>query len=149
MKLEFCAVCGTDRDLQQHHIEPVVYSKINRRAKSKKYDANKKLKDCNSMEIFAFLFDQGVISDDETITVCSYHHNILHGIMKFQKYEHSRMIKEGQKAAVAKGIKVGRPTKLTDEVRKEIITDRTNGMGIKKIASKHDVGIGTVYEVLK
>ena len=59
MKLDFCAVCGTTNDLHQHHIEPVVYSRINRKAKNKNYDSNKKLKDCTSIEVFAWLFRLG------------------------------------------------------------------------------------------
>jgi uncharacterized protein (DUF433 family) len=148
MKLDFCAVCGTTKDLHQHHIEPVVYSKINRKAKSKRYDGEKKLKDCDSFEVLAYLFDKGFISDDETITVCSYHHNLLHGIIRFQKYEHSKMIKEGQKNAIAKGIKIGRPTKLTDTLVSEIIGARNSGMPIKKIAKHFDIGVGTVYDAI-
>ena len=83
MKLTFCVVCGTDKDLHQHHIEPVVWSRINRTAKKKYYNPNAPLKDCSFTEIFAYLFDIGIISDDETITVCSYHHHLLHGIIKY------------------------------------------------------------------
>ena len=149
MKLDFCAVCGTTNDLHQHHIEPVVYSRINRRAKNKNYDSNKKLKDCTSIEVFAWLFDKGIITEDETITVCSYHHNLMHGLVRFQKYEHSNMIKEGQKTAKEKGIKIGRPTKLTEELKYKISIMRNSGIGIKKIAKDCCVGIGTVYEVLR
>ena len=149
MRLDFCAVCGIDKDLQQHHIEPVVYSKINRAAKNKKYDGNKKLKDCTSIEIFAYMFDQGIISDDETITVCSFHHNILHGIIKFQKYEHSRMIREGQINAKANGKRIGRPSAIDANMRKDIIEARKRGMGIKKIAKHFGIGVGTVYDALK
>ena len=79
MKLNFCAVCGVETDLQQHHIEPVVFSKIGRK-KAKGYDDNKPLKDCTSMEVFKWLFDKGIITDDGEITVCSYHHHLMHGI---------------------------------------------------------------------
>lgn len=148
MKLQFCAVCGTTTDLQQHHIEPVVLSGIERKRK-KKYDNNKPLKDCTAMEVFAFLFDQGIISDDGELTVCSYHHNLLHGIVKFQKAEHYKLIKEGQEKARLKGVKFGRPTKATPDMYIRVKELRESDFGIKTIASKLRIGVGTVYSILE
>lgn len=147
MKLDFCAVCGISTDLHQHHIEPVVLSNISRKSR-KKYDSNKQLKDCTSMEVFAFLFDQGIITDDGEITVCSYHHNILHGIVKFQKAEHNKLIREGQEKAKARGVKIGRPSALNPEYFERIHNMREMGMGIKVIARKLGIGVGTVYSAL-
>ena len=108
MKLDFCAICGKKTDLHQHHIEPVVFSGISR-GRAKGYYGDKPLKDCTSMEVFRWLFNQGIITDDGEITVCSYHHNIMHGIVKFQKAEHTTLIKAGIARAKANGIKCGRP----------------------------------------
>jgi hypothetical protein len=148
MKLNFCAVCGITTDLQQHHIEPVIVSGIDRKRK-KKYDENKSLKDCTSIEVFAFLFDQGIISDDGELTVCSYHHNLLHGIVKFQKAEHNKLVKEGQERARAKGVTIGRPTKLTPDMYEKIKKMRENGLGIKGVAKNLQIGIGTVYTAME
>jgi hypothetical protein len=147
MKLEFCAVCGISTDLQQHHLEPVIMSGISRK-KTKKYDGNKPLKDCTSMEIFAYLFDLGIISDDGEITVCSFHHNILHGIVKFQKAEFRKLIIEGMERAKANGVTIGRPTKLTPDMYERIKDMRANNFGIKSIARKLKIGVGTVYSAL-
>lgn len=148
MKLDFCAVCGVKTDLHQHHIEPVVFSKIGRK-KIKGYDANKQLKDCTSMEVFKWLFDQGIISDDGEITVCSYHHHLMHGIIKFQKTEHTNLVKEGMRKAKESGIHIGRPTKINDDMSKKVVTLIDDGVGIKKIAKSLNVGIGTVYSMMK
>ena len=148
MKLDFCAVCGVKTDLHQHHIEPVVFSNIGRK-KAKGYDANKQLKDCTSMEIFKWLFDQGIISDDGEITVCSYHHHLMHGIIKFQKTEHVNLVKEGQRKARESGIHIGRPTKVTDDMRNEVSILRDNKVGIKTIAKRLNIGIGTVYSIIQ
>jgi len=148
MKLEFCAVCGTTKDLHQHHIEPVVLTGIKRK-KTKKYDGDKKLKDCTSMEVFGWLFDQGVITDDGEITVCSYHHNILHGIVKFQAAEHSTLIREGMEKAKQNGVKMGRPISPLHEFRQEIIEKRTNGESIRSLSKEYDCGIGTIYKLLR
>lgn len=148
MKLNFCAVCGTENDLQQHHIEPVVFTGIKRR-KKKNYNPDKKLKECDSLEIFAYLYDKGIITDDGEITVCSFHHHLMHGIVKFQKHQHSNMIKEGQQKALAKGIKIGRPSKMNKNMINIINEMRSNGKGIKRIAHELGIGIGTVYGALK
>ncbi len=147
MKLDFCAVCGITTDLQQHHVEPVIMSGISRK-KTKKYDGDKPLKDCSSMEIFAYLFDLGIITDDGEITVCSFHHNILHGIIKFQKAEHRKMVIEGQQRAKANGVVIGRPSKLTPSMYERIKEMRANNFGIKTIAKKLKLGVGTVYSAL-
>jgi DNA invertase Pin-like site-specific DNA recombinase len=149
MKLSFCAVCGTTKDLQQHHIEPVVITKIKRTSSKKKYDPNKKLCDSTFTEIFAYLFDLGVISEDETITVCSYHHNLMHGIVKFQMAEHSSMIKRGQEAARKKGVKIGRPSKITKEYEDDVIDQYKRKVPLKKIAASVGLGVGTVYDILR
>jgi len=147
MKLEFCAVCGITTDLQQHHIEPVVFSKIGRN-KSKGYDSNKQLKDCTSMEVFKWLFDQGIISDDGEVTVCSYHHHLMHGIVKFQKAEHINLVKEGQRKARERGVIFGRPTKVNDDMKKQVIQLIQDDVGIKVIAKRLHIGIGTVYSIM-
>jgi hypothetical protein len=148
MKLTFCAVCGTTTDLQQHHIEPVVITGINRKRK-KKYDENKPLKECTSLEVFAFLFDQGIISDDGELTVCSYHHNLLHGIVKFQKADHIKLVKEGQERARANGVILGRPSKINPEMYIAVKELRESDIGIKVIAKKLGIGVGTVYNIME
>jgi len=147
MKLDFCAVCGTTKDLHQHHIEPVVFTGI-KRVKKKKYNPHKSLGNCDAFECFARIFDIGYISEDEEITLCNYHHNIMHGVVKFHKVEQSMLIKEGLRQAKQKGIKLGRPTKLNDEVKKKIIEMKSQGVGMKKISSFCHVGRATIYRVL-
>lgn len=148
MILNFCCVCGTTQDLHQHHIEPVIFSGKKRKKSRQKFDYNKPLKDCNTLEIFSFLFDNGYISEEDTITVCSFHHNILHGIMKFQKANHSEMIKEALNKARDNGITLGRPTVLDNDMRGKVLELRKNGMGIKSIAKQLSIGVGTIYKVL-
>jgi hypothetical protein len=148
MKLEFCAVCGVTTDLQQHHIEPVVFSKIGRKT-PKGYDANKQLKDCNPIEVFKWLFDQGIISDDGEITVCSYHHHLMHGIVKFQVAEHNKLIREGQRKARERGVIMGRPTKVNEFVSGEVENLLESGVPIKTIGKRLKIGIGTIYKIMK
>ena len=147
MKLDFCCVCGTKEDLQQHHLEPVVFTGAKR--KSKKYDPNKQLKDCDSFELFACLFNKGFISDDATLTVCSFHHNILHGVVKFQKNLHSEMIKEGLDKVRNSGVKLGRPSNITDNTKKQVVILRKGGQGPKQICKALKIGCGTYYKIIE
>jgi len=148
MKLDFCAVCGVTTDLHQHHIEPVVFSKIGRK-KAKGYDANKQLKDCTSIEVFKWLFDQGIISDDGEITVCSYHHHLMHGIVKFQKAEHINLVREGVRKAKERGVIMGRPTKVNEFMCNEVENLLESGVAIKTIGKRLKIGIGTIYKIMK
>ena len=147
MKLDFCAICGKKTDLHQHHIEPVVFSGISR-GRAKGYNGDKPLKDCTSMEVFRWLFNQGIITDDGEITVCSYHHNIMHGIVKFQKAEHTTLIKAGIARAKANGIKCGRPSNVNDSVRIAVRLLREQGKPIRQIARTLNIGVGTTYSIL-
>ena len=55
----------------------------------------------------------------------------------------------GQTRAKAKGVKLGRPSKMNSGLKTAIQMLRARGMGIKKIASECGVGIGTCYSVLR
>lgn len=148
MKLEFCAVCGTTNDLQQHHIEPVVLSGVER-YKKKKYNERTQLKNATGHDCFSRLFDLGVISDDESLTVCSYHHNILHGMIKFQKMEHNKLIKEGMKRAQANGKVIGRPTNVNEKTLEDIKRLTDEGYSVTKIVKKLKIGVGSYYKLVE
>ena len=147
MKLDFCAVCGTIKDLHQHHIEPVVFTGISR-TKKKKFNPKKSLGRCDVYVCFARIFDMGYISEDGDLTLCSYHHNIMHGIIRFHKLEHSNLIKEGIKNAKKRGVVLGRPGNLTPEVKDKILEMRSKNVGINKISKACGVGAGTIYKVI-
>jgi hypothetical protein len=147
MKLDFCAVCGSTHDLQQHHIEPVVFSGISRQ-KKKGYDPKKQIGDCNSDETFAHLFNLGVISEDGEITLCAWHHSILHGVVRFEKAKHSEMIKAGLKRAIDEGKKLGRPSNVTDEIIQKVYALKKDGLSIHAIAKSLRIGVGTTSKIL-
>jgi DNA invertase Pin-like site-specific DNA recombinase len=54
----------------------------------------------------------------------------------------------GLQTAKAKGVKLGRPSKMNDGMRQAVVLLREKGMGIKQIAKELQIGIGTVYSVL-
>ena len=55
----------------------------------------------------------------------------------------------GQKRAVSQGIKIGRPSKMNDAVVTSVRMLRQKGIGIRDIARKLEIGVGTVYSVLR
>ena len=121
MKLDFCAACGSKEDLHQHHIVPVIISGTDR-------------KDTN---------------DDDTITLCSYHHNMIHGIKKSKQYHHSNLIQEGLKKARNNGVTLGRPTTLTDSKIEEIVRRKNHGEGVRSICKDMKIGPYTYYNALE
>lgn len=147
MKLDFCAICGSTADLHQHHIEPVVYSG-KKRGKKKKYDSSKSIGDCTSKEIFACLFDMGVISEDEELTVCYYHHSLLHGIMRFERLDHRKLVKEGLERAKKQGKALGRP-KITPEKQREVRELRSQGLSYPAVARRTGVSVGKAHGIIK
>jgi hypothetical protein len=147
MQLDFCAICGSTNDLHQHHIDPVVYSG-RKRGRKKQYDSSKNIGDCTSKEIFACLFDRGIISEDEEITVCYYHHNLLHGIMRFQRVEHSNLIKEGLKRAKEQGKRIGRPA-IPPTMVGRVRELRKEGLSYSKIFERTGVSTGKISRIVR
>jgi hypothetical protein len=142
MKLDYCAVCGTTEDLQQHHLVPVVKSGVNRH--KKRYNENTKLKDAKWQDCFLRLFELGVITDDGELTVCSYHHNCLHGIQKFQTMTASNLVKVAVEKRRKEGGNWGKGKLITKEQTKEIILLRAQGLSYRQIVSKVGVSLGSV-----
>ena len=55
----------------------------------------------------------------------------------------------GQKRARVQGVKIGRPSKLNEAVRTSVKMPRDGGMGIKKISTRLEIGVGSVYGALQ
>jgi DNA invertase Pin-like site-specific DNA recombinase len=55
----------------------------------------------------------------------------------------------GQRRARSQGVKIGRPSKMNDAVRTSVRLLRDKGMSIREIAKRLEIGVGTVYAVLK
>lgn len=54
---------------------------------------------------------------------------------------------EGRARAITLGVKMGRPTKITDKQRRQIIQMRQNGQSLKIIAQFFGVSLGTVSRI--
>ena len=120
MKLDFCCVCGAKEDLHQHHIVPVVLSGIKRKNDD----------------------------SDNTITVCTYHHDIIHGVIKNRSADHSTLIKQGMQNAKKNGKKIGRPIVINPDIIMRVYSMHLDNYSIRDISKACHIGIGTTYKVL-
>lgn len=55
----------------------------------------------------------------------------------------------GQRRARSQGVKIGRPSKMNDAVRTSVALLREKGVGIRDIAKRLEIGVGTVYSALR
>jgi DNA invertase Pin-like site-specific DNA recombinase len=74
--------------------------------------------------------------------------SIFGALAEFERNLIRERVIAGQNRAKAKGVKMGRPSKMNDGLKSAIQLLRQKGMGIKQIAKECGVGIGTVYGVL-
>jgi DNA invertase Pin-like site-specific DNA recombinase len=74
--------------------------------------------------------------------------NIFSSLAEYEKNLIRERVVAGIFRAKARGVKMGRPSKMNDGLRSAIQLLRQNGMGIKQIAKEVGVGVGTVYASL-
>jgi len=68
------------------------------------------------------------------------------------EYERELMrerIMAGQRRARSQGVKIGRPSKMNEAVKTSVQLLRGNGMAIREISKRLEIGVGTVYSVLR
>ncbi len=58
-------------------------------------------------------------------------------------------ILDDREGARAQGVKIGRPSSLNEAVRASVKQLRDGDMGIKEISKRLEIGVGSVYGVLK
>ena len=58
-------------------------------------------------------------------------------------------ILDGREGVRGQGVKIGRPSNLNEAVRASVKQLRGGDMGIKEISKRLEIGVGSVYGVLK
>ena len=102
------------------------------------------LNDLQSMRIDLMFLQQGM---DTSTSSGRMMFSIFGALAEFERNLIRERVIAGQNRAKAKGVKMGRPSKMNDGLRSAIQLLRSNGMSIKQIANECGVGIGTVYSV--
>ena len=75
--------------------------------------------------------------------------NIINSIAQYERELLAERIKSGLENARRKGIVGGRPSKMNGEMERKIVHLRQKNVPIQKIAKSLQVGVGTIYKVLK
>lgn len=76
----------------------------------------------------------------------------FHVIGAFAEYEKDIIrtrVKLGLERAKAEGKKLGRPSNLNEDIKREVIELHKAGMGKRKIAKRFGIGVGTVINIIK
>ena len=102
------------------------------------------LNDLQSMKVDLMFLQQGM---DTSTSSGRMMFSIFGALAEFERNLILERVIAGQNRAKARGVKMGRPSKMNNGLRSVIQLLRENGMGIKQIAREVGVGIGTVYSV--
>jgi DNA invertase Pin-like site-specific DNA recombinase len=103
------------------------------------------LNDLQSMKVDLMFLQQGM---DTSTSSGRMMFSIFGALAEFERNLIRERVIAGQNRAKARGVKMGRPSKMNDGLRSAIQLLRENGMGIKQIAKEVGVGVGTVYSVI-
>ena len=103
------------------------------------------LNQLESMRIDLFFHQQAI---DTSTPMGKMVFSILGALGAYERELIRERVIAGLQTAKAKGVKLGRPSKMNDGMRNAVQLLRGNGMGIKQIAKELQIGIGTVYSVL-
>ena len=103
------------------------------------------LNELQSMRIDLMFLQQGMDTSSSSGRMMF---SIFGALAEFERNLIRERVIAGQNRAKAKGVKMGRPSKMNDGLKSAIQLLRSNGMGIKQIAKECGVGIGTVYSVI-
>ena len=103
------------------------------------------LNDLQAMKIDLFFLQQGMDTSTPSGRMIF---SVFGAIGEFERNLIRERVIAGQRRAVANGVKIGRPSKMNDGLRSAIQLLREKGMGIKQIARKLKVGVGTVYSAI-
>ena len=104
------------------------------------------LNDLQSMRVDLMFLQQGM---DTSTSSGRMMFSIFGALAEFERNLIRERVIAGIFRAKARGVKMGRPSKMNDGLRSAIQLLRENGMGIKQIAKEVGVGVGTVYSVIK
>lgn len=104
------------------------------------------LNDLQSMKVDLMFLQQGM---DTSTSSGRMMFSIFGAVAEFERNLIRQRVVAGQIRAKARGVKMGRPSKINDGLRSAIQLLRENGIVMKQIAKVVGVGVGTVYSVIK
>jgi len=103
------------------------------------------LNELESLRIDLFFHQQAI---DTSTPMGKMVFSILGALGAYERELIRERVIAGLQTAKAKGVKLGRPSKMNDGMRNAVQLLRGNGMGIKQIAKELQIGVGAVYSVI-
>lgn len=103
------------------------------------------MNDILAMDVDLFVMQQAI---DTTTPSGRMIFSIFSALGEYERELIRERIMAGQKRARAQGVKIGRPSKINEAVRKSVKLLRDGGMGIKEISERLEIGVGSVYSAL-
>ena len=104
------------------------------------------LNEIHSVGCDLFIHQSGI---DTTTPTGKMMFGILSVFADFERSMITQRTRAGMERAKREGKKIGRPSNLNDGLIESIKYMRSQGRGIRKIASELKVGVGTIYRVLE
>ena len=98
-----------------------------------------------SKNIHLFIKNQNV---DTSVPVGEFFFNIMNSVAQYEREIIRERIVSGLENAKRKGVRLGKKSNLTPQVRDKIIEMKSKNIGLKKIATECSVGVKTVRTVL-
>jgi len=103
------------------------------------------LGELHALEVDLYLNQQGI---DTTTPAGKAMFQMMGVFAEFERSMIQERVKAGLSRARAAGTKLGRPT-VSDHVRHKVLTARTDGVSLRKIAEQAGVSLGTVHGIVK
>jgi DNA invertase Pin-like site-specific DNA recombinase len=103
------------------------------------------LNELQSIKVDLYFLQQGM---DTSTSSGRMMFSIFGALSEYERNLIHERVCAGLQTAKARGVKLGRPTKMNDGMRQAVVLLREKGMGIKQIAKELQIGIGTVYSVI-
>ena len=104
------------------------------------------MNELQQLKVDIFFLQQGIDTSTSTGRLVF---GIFSCISEMERTVIRERVISGLERVKKQGKKLGRPTKMNEGMRNGVLLLREKGMGIKQISKQLQIGVGTVYSVLK
>lgn len=132
-------------DIRSGKVNSILVSELSRLGRSVK-DLCNLVAELNELDVGLIIKNQNI---DTSTSAGRLFFNIISAISEYERELLSERIKSKLNYLKSQGVKLGRRTNLTLEVREQVLFLRSKKMGILKIGKKLKLGTQTIYRVLE
>ena len=132
-------------DIRSGKVNSILVTELSRLGRSVK-DLCNLVAELNELDVGLIIKNQNI---DTSTSAGRLFFNIISAISEYERELLSERIKSKLNYLKSQGVKLGRRTNLTPEVREQVLFLRSKKMGILKIGKKLKLGTQTIYRVLE